>query len=86
MDIVINKVKEKYGRDISSESCKQVEESFVAQADKIIMMSEREYIPQWLNNYRWEYWQIPNPDIITPDITDEVMGLLDEKIAALRLE
>ncbi len=86
IQIMIDKIQERYGVDISDECCKQVTEESVKKADKIIMMSEKEFIPEWLAQYESEYWQIPNPDIVTPDIADTVIDLLDKKIAILKNE
>lgn len=84
VQVVINEVQKKYHKDISDQFCKQVDENTVMRADKIIMMSEREFIPPWLNTYEWEYWEVPNPDVISPNLADEIIELLDKKITILK--
>jgi protein-tyrosine-phosphatase len=84
IQLIINEINKKYKKDISDEFCKQVTEDAVKSATKIIMMSEKEYIPEWLDNYEWEYWEIPNPNFITKDLADEIIEMLANKIAILK--
>ena len=68
------------GMDISSEHCLQIRPEFLKDAKKIIMMAEKDFIPDWLNEYKYEYWEIPNPSNVTAKITEDVIALLKEKI------
>lgn len=72
------------GIDISQKRSQQVLREHVQDADKIIMMSEKEYIPEWLQSYSYEYWEVPNPDSITKRDAEEVIALLQEKIVQLK--
>lgn len=70
--------------DISKKKSTQVEQEHIMNADKIIVMSEKEYIPTWLHFYAYEYWEIPNPDIISDEDIENVIKLLSEKIVHLK--
>ncbi len=70
--------------DISNEFCNQILPEYIADKDKIIMMSEKEFIPEWLNTYQWEYWEVPNPDSITQEILEGVIALLSKNIETLK--
>ncbi len=72
------------GMDIADEYCDQILPEYAEQADKIIMMSERDYIPVWLNAYTWDYWDVPNPEVCTEAILEEVIELLTKNIEALK--
>ena len=82
LEIEINETK-KYGLDISNEHCEQLEEEYLKDADKIIIMLEKEFIPEWLNNYKYEYWEIPNPEVHTSKIIEEIIKLIREKVLKL---
>lgn len=43
--------------DISKEVSKQLKESSVKDADKIIMMGRKSNIPEWIKKYNYEYWE-----------------------------
>lgn len=70
--------------DISKIKSTQLEQEHIMDADKIIVMSEKEYIPTWLHFYPYEHWNIPNPDIISDEDIENVIKLLSEKIDQLK--
>lgn len=70
--------------DISKIKSTQLEQEHVMDADKIIVMSEKEYIPTWLHFYAYEYWDVSNPDIISGEDIENVIKLLSEKIDQLK--
>lgn len=71
-----------HGLDISGEHCTQLVPEHLKDADKIIVMTEKEDIPEWLNEYKYEYWEIPNPDPVTKKIAEDLYILLKNKIKA----
>jgi protein-tyrosine-phosphatase len=75
----INMLKEE-GVDISNEICKQVTPEDLEGVHKIFVMSEREFIPDWLNKYNFEYWDIPNPPVITSAVAKNVIEIIKSKI------
>ncbi len=75
----INMLKEE-GVDISNEICKQVTPEYLEGVHKIFVMSEREFIPDWLNKYNFEYWDIPNPPVITSAVAKNVIEMIKSKI------
>jgi len=82
LETEINEMK-KYGLDISNESCEQLKEEYLKDADKIIIMLEKEFIPEWLNNYKYEYWEIPNPEVHTSQIIEDIIKLIKGKVLEL---
>lgn len=72
--------------DISNEECKQVTPSSLEGAKKVIVMAEREYIPEWLNKYQYEYWEINYPKTITNEYTKILIETLKEKVTKLLKE
>lgn len=72
------------GIDISKIKSTQLEQEHVVDADKIIVMSEKEYIPTWLHFYAYEYWDVSNPDIISDEDIENVIKSLSEKIDQLK--
>lgn len=71
------------GLDISSNHCKQIVPEILVGDYKIIMMSEIEFIPVWFKSYPYIYWEIPNPEIHTPKLVEEVYDILYQKITDL---
>ncbi len=69
--------------DISNEVCKQVTPDSLIDATKIIVMSEREYIPEWLNKFDFEYWDINYPENINTDYTKNLIDALGVKVMRL---
>ena len=75
-------MKEK-GMDISNECCKQITPEALKDASKIILMSEPEYVPEWLKDYDYEFWEVSNPTTHTLKILQETYDLLSQKITKL---
>ena len=74
----------KYNIDISNERCEQLKEEYLKDADKIVVMAEKEFIPDWLNMYKYEYWEnIPNPEVHTVPIIEDTVKLLRKKVLEL---
>lgn len=74
----------KYDLDISNEHCKQLKEEYLKDADKIIVMAEKEFIPEWLNKYKYEYWEnIPNPESHTVEFMEDAVKLIRGKVLEL---
>ncbi|HAQ02736.1 TPA: hypothetical protein DEP30_03185 [Candidatus Nomurabacteria bacterium] len=82
LNILINESK-KYGLNISDEHCEQLKEEYLKDIDKIIVMAEREFIPDWLKNYEYEYWDIPNPEVHVSEEVEEIIKLIREKVLKL---
>lgn len=78
----INEVK-KYGLDISGENCEQLREDYLVDADQIILMLEKEFIPIWLKKYKYEYWEISNPEIHTSAIINNIIKIIKGKVLKL---
>lgn len=47
----------RHGLDMSDEISKQLIEEKVKDSNKIIIMGEREKIPEWMKKYNYEYWE-----------------------------
>ncbi len=74
------------GVDISKEKCRQVTADTLKGVDKIIVMSEKEFVPKWLEEYPYEYWDIPNMDTVTPEFARDIIEKIKGKVAALVAE
>lgn len=74
---------QKEGMDLSNDFCKQVTPAVLEGVSKIIMMSEKEFIPEWLKHYEYEYWDIENPEILTQQKIESVYQLLKQKVTHL---
>jgi hypothetical protein len=46
-------------------------------------MAEKEYLPSWLGKYKYEYWEIPNPDVYTSNIVEDIILLIRGKVEKL---
>ena len=46
-----------HGIDISNEHCTQLIPEYLKDSFKIVVMTEREDIPSWLQEYNYEYWE-----------------------------
>lgn len=68
------------GLNISKQCCKQITPQALVGANSIIMMSEPEFIPEWLLSYKYEFWEVPNPTHHTEKIVEDTHALLYEKI------
>lgn len=82
LEILISKMK-KYDIDISNEYSDQLKEEYLKDADKIVVMVEREYIPSWLDKYEYEYWEIPNPEVHISKEIEEIVKLIKDKVLKL---
>lgn len=82
MNVTIDELS-KQGMDISSEYCNELKEEYLKNADKIVVMTDKEYIPLWLNNYKYEYWEIIIPDYIDSKIAKDVIESIKEKMLKL---
>jgi len=82
LEILIAEMK-KYDIDISNEFCNQLKEEYLKNADKIIVMAEREFIPDWLEKYKYEYWEIPNPEVHESNEIEGIVKLVREKVIRL---
>ncbi|MEK7585829.1 MAG: hypothetical protein AAB477_01165 [Patescibacteria group bacterium] len=69
--------------DISNFQCRQVTPESVKDASKIIMMAEVDSIPEWFKDYPYDYWTVPNPSVVTREITLDTYELLHQKISDL---
>ena len=79
MNITINELL-KQGIDISNERCDELKEEYLKNVDKIVVMADKEYIPLWLNNYKYEYWEIINPDYFGSKIAKDVIESIRKKV------
>lgn len=79
---LINEVK-KYGADISDHICTQVTPEVLKNADKIIVIAEEENIPVWLREYKYEKWEIPDSDNLTPEYVVEDVKNMKLKVENL---
>ena len=71
----------KYDLDIRNAECEQLKEEYLKDANKIVVMVEKEFIPDWLNKYDYEYWEnIPNPDSYTVEFMIVAVKLIREKV------
>ena len=82
LEILITEMK-KHDIDISDEHCEQLKEEYLKDVDKIIVMAEREFIPEWFHKYEYEYWDIPNPEVHTIEIVEDVIKIIREKVLKL---
>jgi len=83
LGILFNELK-KYNLDISNEHCEQLKEEYLKDADKIVVMAEEEFIPEWLKGYQYEYWKnIPNPEAHSQEIIEDAVLLIREKVLKL---
>jgi protein-tyrosine-phosphatase len=55
---LINYLKNNFGVDISNHVCTQVTPKLLQDANKIIVMAEEDYIPDWLRKYKYEHWDV----------------------------
>jgi protein-tyrosine-phosphatase len=76
----------KQGIDISSEHCNELKEEYLRNVDKIVVMTDREHIPDWLNNYKYEHWRIIIPDYIDNKIANDIIENIKEKVLELIIE
>ena len=82
LQMLVNEIK-KYGLDISNEQANQLKEEYIVDADKIVVMAEREFIPEWLEKYQYEYWEVQNPEVHTLKFVEDNVKLIREKVLTL---
>jgi len=82
-DVIL--VLKNHGIDISNEHCTQLLPEHLKDSSKIIIMTEKEDIPKWLQKYEYEYWEIPNPDPVTREVAEREFTLLKAKILKLTI-
>ena len=70
--------------DISNRTCKQVRPEDLHDADKIIVMAEKDTIPEWFEKINYEKWDIPNPENISEFHDQNLAVLLNKKIEELK--
>ncbi len=73
----------KYGTDISNHICTQVTPEVLKDADKIIVISEEQNIPDWLRKYNYVKWELPDTDEITLEYAVEDVKGIKEKVETL---
>ncbi len=76
-------VSEKFGINIENHVCEQLKEEYLIDADKIIVMAEKEYLLSYLSKYKYDYWEIPNPDFVTEKIAKDIIALIQDKVLEL---
>jgi len=75
---------EEYELDISASVCTQATNEFLKDADKIVVMAERDFIPEWLNKFNYEYWEgIGNPDSLDKKTAENIIELIRIKVLKL---
>jgi protein-tyrosine-phosphatase len=72
-----------HGMDILNEQCTQLVPEHLQDVSKIIVMTEREDIPEWLQKFEYEYWEVPNPDPVTREVAEAEFILIKTKVAEL---
>jgi protein-tyrosine-phosphatase len=80
--IVMNELK-KYNLDISGEHREQLKEEYLIDADKIVVFTEKEFIPDWLGKYEYEYWEVPNPEVHTIENIGEIIQIIKNNVLKL---
>ena len=71
--LFINELKNNYGIDVSNHICTQVVPEILEDADKIIMIAEDYSIPDWLREYKYIKWELPDPENMTEeDVVEDV--------------
>ena len=83
LNLIVNELK-KDGIDISNKICQQVQPKYLDDANKIIVMAEKDTIPDWLEQIEYERWNIPNPNNILEFHEQHVVLLLNQKIGELK--
>ncbi len=77
--VFIDALKKLYGVDISNHVCTQVTPKVLEGANKIVVMAEEEFIPNWLRKYNYIKWALPDPDHMTEDeAVKDIRGIKDK--------
>lgn len=71
--------------DISEEFSKKLNPEHLEDVDRIIVLTEKEDIPDWFKNYEYEHWdEVKNfPDDPTIEKTREAIDLIKKKLLSL---
>lgn len=82
-DIVDLMLEEKI--DVSNKLVKQLNKEMVNQAEKVIVMCEKEICPSYLKNGsgKISYWNIKDPHYLEKEEQREIKGIIKEKILSL---
>lgn len=83
VDLLIEDMKRR-GMDISEKRSTQLLPKYLDSVDKVIVMTEIEYVPDWLSEKNYERWEVPNTKVITQKILDDVVLILNSKIEELK--
>jgi len=81
--VYLNELKNKYGIDISNNVCKQVTPQVLEGADKIIMIAQDKFIPDWLRKYKYVKWELPDPDYATAEDAKQDIEGIKKKVESL---
>ena len=79
---LINYLKKHFGIDISNHASIQITPKLLEDANKIVVMCEEAYIPDWLKKYNYEHWNIVD-DFSTPEILEKDVKTIKEKVENL---
>ncbi len=78
----IKEVKDMYNVDMSSQTRKQIRPEHLKDAITVIVMAEKEYVPEWLNKTPYTFWEVGNPTFVTKEIaqnrTQQIGNLITE--------
>ena len=67
--------------DILNESCTSVTPECLLGAERIVILTSEEDLPQWLTEHKLEFWKIPDyPGVPTKEETYETLRLIKEKM------
>ena len=80
---VVNTVEvmKRHGIDMSQASVQKLTPEVLAGASKIIILTKKEDVPEWLKSYPLEFWEVYDPPgVPTVEQTEEIVQLLEGKI------
>lgn len=83
LEVVIKTMKNR-GINVSMKHSDRLFPEFLEDADKVIVMSEEEYTPDWLSDREDERWEVPNPEILNEEIVENIINILSKKIEELK--
>lgn len=83
IQIIIDEMK-KLNIDISDKQCIQIFPEYLKDIDKVIILAEKEFVPDWLAKYNYDRWEIPNPEFVPDDNGRSIIELLSNKINTLK--
>lgn len=70
-----------HGVDITKAYSKKLTPESLENADKIIVLTSKKDLPEWINNYSYEYWEtIDYPGKPTFEQSEETIKVLEYKI------